>query len=83
MLSDSAGAPFRTRMSGRMTIKHRIQRLEDKHLPSKQRTYVIVSNYGEPRDEAKQRYCQEKNITEADLEVGRVFQIVYVSPGDI
>ena len=67
-----------------MTIKHRIQRLENKNLPSKQRVYVIISKYGETRDKAEQRYCAEKGIPVEDLKApGTMVRMVrFVKPGE-
>jgi hypothetical protein len=67
-----------------VTIKHRIQRLENKHLPSIQRIYVIVSKYGETRAEAEQRYCTEKGIPIQELKApGAMVRVVrFVKPGD-
>ena len=65
-----------------MNLSRRIETLE-KQSAGGTKFYVIVPKDGESTLEARQRYCQENNITEADLEAGRVFQIVYVSPGDI
>ena len=65
-----------------MNLNRRIETLE-KQSVGETKLYVIVPKDEESSLEARQRYCQEKNITEADLEAGRVLQIVYVSPGDI
>jgi hypothetical protein len=65
-----------------MNLSRRIETLE-KQSVGETKLHVIVPKDEESSLEARQRYCQEKNITEADLEAGRVFQIVYVSPGDI
>ena len=67
-----------------MAIKHRIEHLENKHLPSIRRAYVIVSKYGESRDEAKQGYCAEKGVSIQDLNAaGTMVKIVrFVKPGD-
>jgi hypothetical protein len=68
-----------------MTIKHRIQRLEDKHLPSKQRTYIIVLKYGETRDKAEQRYCSEKEIDAGELEApeAKIMMVRFRRSGDV
>ena len=67
-----------------MAIKHRIEHLENKRPPSNQRAYVIVSKYGESRDEAKQRYCAEKGVFIQDLKAaGTMVRMVrFVKPGD-
>jgi hypothetical protein len=65
-----------------MNLSRRIETLE-KQSAGETKLHVIVPKDEESSLEARQRYCQEKNITEADLEAGRVLQIVYVSPGDI
>ena len=67
-----------------MAIKHRIERLENKHLPSIRRVYVIISKYGETRDVAKQRYCAEKGIAIEELEAPGAFvgMVRYRKPGD-
>ena len=67
-----------------MPIKHRIERLEDKHLPSIRRVYVIISKYGETRAEAEQRYCTEKGIPIQDMKApGAMVRMVrFVKPGD-
>ncbi len=67
-----------------MPIKHRIERLENKHLQSKQRIYVIVSKYGETRDVAEQRHCAEKGIPIQELKApGAMVRMVrFVKPGD-
>ena len=67
-----------------MAIKYRIERLENKHLPSIRQVHVIVSKYGESRDEAKQRYCAEKGVSIQDLKApGTMVKIVrFVKPGD-
>jgi hypothetical protein len=65
-----------------MNLSRRIETLE-KQSVGETKLYVIAPKDEESSLEARQRYYQEKNITEADLEAGRVFQIVYVSPGDI
>jgi hypothetical protein len=68
-----------------MTIKHRVERLENKHPSSKQRIYLIVSKYGESRDEAKQRYCSEKEITTGELEApeARIMMVRFQKHGDV
>lgn len=68
-----------------MTIKHRIERLENDHPPSKERFYLIVSKYGETGDEAKHRYCSEKGITTDELEApeARVMMVKLRRAGDI
>lgn len=65
-----------------MNLSRRIETLE-KQPGSETKCYVVVQKDEESPLEARQRYCQEKNITEAYLEAGRVLPIVYVSPGDI
>ena len=67
-----------------MPIKHRIERLENKHLQSKQRIYVIVSKYGETRAEAEQRYCTDKGIPIEDLKTPETMirMVRFVKPGD-
>ena len=65
-----------------MNLSRRIDTLE-KQSGAETKLYVVVPKDEESPLEARHRYCQENNITEADLEAGRVFQIVYVSPGDI
>ena len=67
-----------------MTIKHRIRRLENKHLPSIRRVYLIVLKYGETRDKAEQRYCSEKEIDAGELEApeARVMMVRFREPGD-
>ena len=67
-----------------MAIKHRIEHLENKRPPSNQRAYVIVSKYGESRDEAKQRYCAEKGIPAEDLKAPGAFikTVRLVKPGE-
>ena len=68
-----------------MTIKHRVERLENKNLPSKQRIYVIVSKYGETRDKAEQRYCSETEIDAGELEApeARIMMVRFQKPGDV
>lgn len=68
-----------------MPIKHRIERLENKHLQSKQRIYVIVSKYGEAKDKAEQRYCSEKGIDAGELEApeARIMMVRFQKPGDV
>ena len=68
-----------------MAIKHRVERLENKHPSSKQRIYVIISKYGETGDEAKQRYCSEKEITTDELEApeARIMMVRFRKPGDV
>jgi hypothetical protein len=68
-----------------MTIKHRIERLENDHLPSKERIYLIVSKYGETGDAAKQRCCSEKAITSDELEApeARIMMVRFRKPGDV
>ena len=67
-----------------MAIKHRIQRLENKHLPSIRRVYVIVSKYGETRAEAEQRYCTDKGIPIEDLKTPETMirMVRFIKPGD-
>jgi hypothetical protein len=67
-----------------MTIKHRIRRLENKHLPSKQRVYLIVLKYGETRDKAEQRYCTEKGIPIENLKAPETMirMVRFRKPGD-
>ena len=65
-----------------MNLSRRIETLE-KESGGETKCYVVVPKDEESPLEARQRYCQENNITEAELEAGRVLQIVYVSPGDI
>ena len=64
-----------------MNLSRRIDTLE-KQSGGKTKCYVVVPKDGESSLEARQRYCRNENITEADLEAGRLFQIVYVTPGD-
>jgi len=65
-----------------MNLNRRVEILENLS-ETKQKSYVIIPKDDETCEEAQRRYCQEKNITEADLDAGRVFQIVLVSPGDV
>ena len=67
-----------------MTIKHRVKRLENKHLPSIRRVYVIVSKYGETRAEAEQRYCTDKGIPIEDLKTPETMirMVRFIKPGD-
>ena len=67
-----------------MAIKHRIERLENKHLPSIRRVYVIVSKYGESRDEAKQRFCAEKGISIEEMKApgAIIWMVRFRKPGD-
>ena len=67
-----------------MAIKHRIEHLENKRPPSKQRAYVIVSKCGESKDEAEQKYCAEKGVFIQDLNAaGAMVRMVrFVKPGD-
>lgn len=68
-----------------MALRHRIENLEFKEMPSLKRIYVIVSKYGETGDEAKQRYCAEKDITveELDNSASMVGIIRFVKPEDV
>jgi hypothetical protein len=68
-----------------MAIKHRIERLENDHLPSKQRIYLIVSRYGETGNDAKQRYCTEKEIDAGELEApeAKIMMVRFRRPGDV
>jgi hypothetical protein len=67
-----------------MTIKHRIDRLENDHLPSKQRIYLIVSKYDETGEEAKQQYCAKTGISTGELKApdSRVMMVRFRKPGD-
>ncbi len=65
-----------------MTPNRRIEQLENRLIPAK-KIYRIVPKGDETPEEARQRYCQENNVTEADLEAGFVIQVVFVSPGDV
>jgi hypothetical protein len=67
-----------------VTIKHRIEHLENKHLPSKQRIYVIISKYGESRAEAAQRHCAENGTPVEDLQAPGAFigMVRFVKPGN-
>ncbi len=65
-----------------MYLNRRLEALE-KQSQSATKYYVIYPKDDENPAEARQRYCQERNFTEADLDAGRVFQIVLVSPGDV
>ena len=70
-----------------MALKHRIENLESKQLPPEVRTYVVVSKYGESRDEAIQRFCNEKGITVEELDNlppgSRVGIVRFLKPSDI
>ena len=63
-----------------MNLNRRIESLE-KQSPVVEKVYSIRPRPGEIHQDARQRYCQEKNITEADLEAGFVVQRIIVSPG--
>ena len=65
-----------------MFLNKRIEALE-KQSPVVEKVYQIIPKGDETSEEARQRYCQENNVTEADLEAGFVIQIVLVSPGDV
>ncbi|NNE62708.1 MAG: hypothetical protein HKN34_01370 [Gammaproteobacteria bacterium] len=65
-----------------MTLNRRIERLENRLIPH-EKLYRFTQKVGESSDEAGQRYCQEQNITEDELEAGMVIQIVLVSPEDV
>lgn len=65
-----------------MYLNRRIEALE-RQSPVVEKVYHIIPKGDETPEEARQRYCQENNITEAYLETGFVIQIVFVSPGDV
>ncbi len=65
-----------------MTLNRRIERLENRMIPP-EKVYRLIQKVGESSDEARQRYCQEQNITEDELKTGMVIQIVLVSPEDV
>ena len=50
-----------------MTIKRRIERLENKHLSNHPR-YAFLLGDGETEEEAKQRYCAENEVSMNELE---------------
>jgi hypothetical protein len=63
-----------------VNLNRRIETLEKQSLGNIN-VYRIIPKSGEGPEEARQRYCREKNITEADLKAGFVVQRVIVSPG--
>ncbi len=72
-----------------MTIKHRIERLEKEHIPTDLSTHLINCEYGESKEHAKQRYCDENGMTIEELENltpapwPRIIFAIPVKPGDI
>ena len=66
-----------------MNLNRRIEKLEKFSPSASNKVYVIVPKDDESPAEARQRYCKEENVTEADLEIGKVFEVTFVSPGDL
>lgn len=65
-----------------MNLTRRIGTLEKQTSTGSWNYHVIIPEGSETPEQARQRYCMEKNVTEVELEVSSVFQVVYVSPGD-
>ena len=68
-----------------MALRHRIENLEFKEISSLKRIYVIVPIFDETVDEAKQRYCVEKEITveELDNSASMIGIVRLVKPEDV
>ena len=67
-----------------MNLIRRIETLEKKSSPSLN-VIILESEVDKTTDEALERYCNEMNITEAELEANNslIIHEVYVSPEDI
>ena len=61
-----------------MNINRRIELLEKKSPSTIEKVFVISQQGGESYEEARQRYCQEENLSEADLEAGLVIRMVHI-----
>jgi hypothetical protein len=61
-----------------MAIKRRIERLENKSPTTMDKVFMISQGSDESYEEARQRYCQEENLSEADLEAGFVIRMVHI-----
>ena len=61
-----------------MAIKHRIERLEKISPTTMDKVFMISQNGDESYEEARQRYCQKENLSEADLEAGLVIRMVNI-----
>jgi len=59
-----------------VNLNRRIETLEKQTSSGSQNYHIIIPKDGETPEQARQRYCIEKNVTEAELEVSRVFQVV-------
>ena len=68
-----------------MTLRHRIVNLECKEMRSQKCIVAIVPIYNETVDEAKQRYCAEKEITleELDNSASIIGIVRLVKPEDV
>jgi len=65
-----------------VNLNRRIETLEKRSSVVEQ-VYRIIPKCNETPAEARLHYCQENNVTEADLEVGFVVQRIIVSPEDV
>ncbi len=61
-----------------MNLDRRIELLEKKSPSTFDKVFMISQQDGESYEEARQRYCQEENLSEADLEAGFVIHMVHV-----
>ena len=66
-----------------MNLDRRIENLEKQTSSGSKNCHVIYPKNDDTPEQARQRYCLEMNVTEAELEVSRVFQVVAMSPGDV
>ena len=61
-----------------MNLDRRLERLEKISPSTIDKVFLISQQDGESYEEARQRYCQAENLSEADLEAGFVIQMVHV-----
>ena len=61
-----------------MNLNRRIELLEKTSPSTIDKVFMISQQDGESSEEARRRYCQEENLSEADLEAGFVILMVHV-----
>ena len=61
-----------------MNLNRRIELLEEKSPSTFDKVFMISQQDGESYEEARQRYCQKENLSEADLEAGLVIRMVHI-----
>jgi hypothetical protein len=61
-----------------MNLNRRIECLEKKSPSTNDKVFMISQDSNESHEEAKQRYCQEENLSEADLAAGIVIYMEHV-----